>query len=88
MCSFFMEVTDMTNLTGTSVRFGLIALAAAVLSAGLCGDASAGAHKQRVHARSAFYESHAQLVSQAPTHLGPMRYYGGPKSPMWRGPAE
>jgi len=78
----------MTNLTGTSVRFGLIALAAAVLSAGLCGDASAGAHKQRVHARSAFYESHAQLISPAPTHLGPMRYYGGPKSPMWRGPAE
>ena len=78
----------MTNLTGTSVRFGMTALAAALLSAGLCGDASAGVHKGRVHARSAFYESHAQLVSQAPTHLGPMRYYGGPKSPMWRGPAE
>jgi len=88
MCSFFLEVTDMTNLTGTSVRFGMTALAAALLSAGLCGDASAGVHKGRVHARSAFYESHAQLVSQAPTHLGPMRYYGGPKSPMWRGPAE
>ena len=29
-----------------------------------------------------------QLVSQQPLHLGPMRYYGGPKSPMWRGPVE
>jgi hypothetical protein len=83
-----MELTDMTNLTGTRVRIGFIALAAAVLSAGLCGDASAGVHKGRVHARSAFYERRAQLVSPAPTHLGPMRYYGGPKSPMWRGPAE
>ena len=78
----------MISLTGTSVRIGFIALAAALLSAGLSGDASAEFHKGRVHARSAFYESHAQLVSPAPTHLGPMRYYGGPKSPMWRGPAE
>jgi len=83
-----MELTDMSKLTGTSVRFGFITLAAAVLSAGLCGDASAGIHKGRVHARSAFYESRAQLVSPAPIQPGPMRYYGGPKSPMWRGPAE
>jgi hypothetical protein len=78
----------MGKRTVTSLRIGFVALAAAVLSAGICGDASAGVHKGRVHARSVFYESHAQLVSPAPPHLGPMRYYGGPKSPMWRGPVE
>jgi hypothetical protein len=31
-------------------------------------------------------ESNAMPAStQQPNGLGPMRYYGGPKSPMWRG---
>jgi len=30
----------------------------------------------------------AQFVDVSSTNLGPMRYYGGPKSPMWRGPAQ
>jgi hypothetical protein len=34
------------------------------------------------------FESRAQLVPQQQVRLGAMRYYGGPKSPMWRGPAE
>jgi hypothetical protein len=78
----------MTNMTGRNARIGSVALVAAVLTAGLSGEAAAKVHKGRLHARSAVYESQAQLVSQPPTHLGPMRYYGGPKSPMWRGPAE
>jgi hypothetical protein len=78
----------MSNLARTSVRIGSASLAAAVLTAGLFGEASAGVHKRRVQVRSAVYESHAQLVTQPSTHLGAMRYYGGPKSPMWRGPAE
>jgi hypothetical protein len=28
------------------------------------------------------------FVDASPVNHGPMRYYGGPKSPMWRGPAE
>ena len=28
-----------------------------------------------------------QFVDASSSNLGPMRYYGGPKSPMWRGPA-
>jgi hypothetical protein len=76
---------DMTIMTGRNARIGFVTLVAAVLTAGLCGEAAAkNVHKGRLHARSAVYESHAQLVSEPPTHLGPMRYYGGPKSPMWR----
>jgi hypothetical protein len=32
-----------------------------------------------------FSNSHAQLVWQPQAQLTPMRYYGAPKSPMWRG---
>jgi hypothetical protein len=28
------------------------------------------------------------VVSSQPIRIGPMRYYGGPKSPMWRAPVE
>jgi hypothetical protein len=79
---------NMTYMTDRSVRLGFVTLVAAILTAGFCGDAIAKAHKGRLHARSPIYESHAQLVSQPPARLGPMRYYGGPKSPMWRGPVE
>ncbi len=80
----------MTCMTGIGVRIGWAALVAAILSVGICGDALAKAHKGhwRWHARGIAYESHAQLVMQQPARLGPMRYYGGPKSPMWRGPVE
>jgi hypothetical protein len=78
----------MTCKTGRNLRIGLVTLVATMLTAGPGSDALAKAHKGRLHARSAVYESQAQLVAQPATHLGPMRYYGGPKSPMWRGPAE
>jgi hypothetical protein len=78
----------MTYLTGSSARIGAATLVAIVLAIGICGDAAATTHKRHWHAHSSSYESRAQLVSQQPTRLGPMRYYGGPKSPMWRGPVE
>jgi hypothetical protein len=78
----------MTCMTARSVRLGFVTLIATMLTAGICGDALAKAHKGRLHARSSIYESRAQLVSQQPAQPGPMRYYGGPKSPMWRGPVE
>jgi hypothetical protein len=47
----------------------------------------------RLQARNFISESHEresakrlQLASQQTVQLRPMRYYGGPKSPMWRGP--
>jgi hypothetical protein len=77
----------MTCTTARSTRIAYVSLIAAVLTAGICGDAVAKVHRGRLHVRSHTFESHAQLIAQQPTSLGPMRYYGGPKSPMWRGPA-
>jgi hypothetical protein len=76
----------MTHLMGRSTRIGFAALVAAIVTAGFSGNAVA-AHKGHRHVHSSVYESHAQLVSPQPAQLGPMRYYGGPKSSMWRGPA-
>jgi hypothetical protein len=40
--------------------------------------------RQVLHVRSL-----SSVVSaQQPARLGPIRYYGGPKSPIWRAPAE
>jgi hypothetical protein len=71
-----------------TARVGFVILVGTIL-------AVAKADKARRHARSFMYESrgrdslkHLQLVPQQPVRLGPMRYYGGPKSPMWRGPIE
>jgi hypothetical protein len=48
------------------------------LTAGLCGDAAAKAGKPLVNNETA---KPVQVAAQQP---GQMRYYGGPKSPMWR----
>jgi hypothetical protein len=70
-------------------------LFAAVLVAGTGGEALAKSGKRHLHARHVVAmrsgkdtAARLQLVSQQPVRLGPMRYFGGPKSPMWRGPAE
>jgi len=78
----------MTYMNARSARIWFVVLAVTILTAGHCGDAAAKADKVRLHTRSSIAESRAQLVSQQPAGLGPIRYYGGPKSPMWRGPAE
>jgi hypothetical protein len=78
----------MSNVIAESSRIGLVALVITILAAGIGGDAAAGVHKGRLDVRSSFSESRAELVSQPPARLGAMRYYGGPKSPMWRGPVE
>jgi hypothetical protein len=77
----------MSYVNAGSARIGFVTLAVTILTAGFCGNASAKAHKGRLHVSSSVYESRAQLVPQQPAQFGPMRYYGGPKSPMWRGPA-
>jgi hypothetical protein len=82
------------GIAGTA-RIGFVTLVAAALTAAICGDAVAKVHKKRLHHRGFTVESREkksgerlQFVSQEPVRLGAMRYYGGPKSPMWRGPAE
>jgi hypothetical protein len=81
----------MTYIIGIGARIGLAGLVAAIAAFATCGEAAAKMHKHHhwhAHARSVAYESRAQLVTPPPARLGPMRYYGGPKSPMWRGPVE
>jgi hypothetical protein len=73
----------MTHIIG-SARAGCIILLTGIVTAALCGDADARGHKRHLHGHRAVYESRAQLVSQQPAQLAPMRYCGGPKSPMWR----
>jgi hypothetical protein len=70
-------------------RIDVFVPVAAVLTVGVCGDAAAKTHhKRHLHAHRPGAESRAQLMPQQPVRLGAMRYYGGPKSSMWRGPAE
>jgi hypothetical protein len=78
----------MSGMIAGTARLVLATLVAMVLTAGICGDAVARGHKARWHARNIPVESRVQPVLQQPVRLGAMRYYGGPKSPMWRGPVE
>jgi hypothetical protein len=79
----------MTYMIVSSARIGFVALVAAAITAGLCSEAVATHGKRHRHAHRLIPESRGiepdvQLASQQPVRLGPMRYYGGPKSPMWR----
>ena len=85
----------MTCRIARSARVGFVILVGTILTVGMCGDALAKLHKRHLHARGFLSGSRerqsakcARLVSQQPVRLGPTRYYGGPKSPMWRGPVE
>ncbi len=79
----------MTTIKAKNAGLGLV-LAVTALTMGFSGEAFAK-HRRHLHVYShaSVSEANAQLVSPAPasTGLGPMRYYGGPKSPMWRAPA-
>jgi hypothetical protein len=83
-----LEIETMSNINARSVRIGFLTLTAAmILAAGLADDAAAARH--RVHtAHFRGLNARAQYVQSVPVqeNAGPgaMRYYGGPKSPMWR----
>jgi hypothetical protein len=85
MQMYLGQEADLTFVTSRTARIGCFALLAAILTAGIWGDAVAKAGMGRLHARSPAAE---ELSTQQQARLGPMRYYGGPKSPMWRGPAK
>ena len=68
-------------------RWALVVLVATIQTAAICGDAIAKTGKVRLRDRNLAFEARAaEPVKSA--QAGPMRYYGGPKSPMWRGPTE
>ena len=76
-------------MTTRTTRIGLSVPAAIILTAGIWGDAVAKTGKGRLHVRHPAVQGHrAEPANSEQARLGPMRYYGGPKSPMWRGPVE
>jgi hypothetical protein len=78
----------MTSVIARIVRAGLVVLVGAILTIGASGEAAAKHRSGHLHAHRVLAYSHAELLPQHPARPGVMRYYGGPKSPMWRGPAE
>ena len=80
-----------TGIVTTIARLGLVIVVGAILAIASSGDAAAKhrkGHLHYTHVRHSIAASHAQLLPQQPARLGAMRYYGGPKSPMWRGLVE
>ncbi len=72
-------------------RWGFVVVLGAILAVATSGEAAAKHRKGHLHYAHVHHSvagSHAQLLTQQAARLGAMRYYGGPKSPMWRGPAE
>jgi hypothetical protein len=71
----------MTYVNAATLRMGFVGLAVTVaLTAGFSGEAAA---KHRSHA---VLHAHAQIIQTASLQEPArpvMRYYGGPKSPMW-----
>jgi hypothetical protein len=74
----------MINVIAGNARMGLVGLAATVvLTVGFCGEAVA---KQSEHVARHPLEQTIQTASiHETTRPASMRYYGGPKSPMWSG---
>jgi len=71
------------------VRIGAIALLATALVCGICRASAAEAGERSPnppHQTAARSQRPATppVSSEQQAHLGSMRYYGGPKSPMWR----
>jgi hypothetical protein len=69
-------------MTAGKLRIGFVILVATLLTAGVYGDASANQGKTRASETEA--AERLRLASSQTARLGPVRYYGGPKSPMWR----
>jgi hypothetical protein len=78
----------------TGIGFGV--LVGMFLTIGIDADAAAKTAKPHRHTyshahsyvaedREQAHGKRVQRVVHQPTRLEPMRYYGGPKSPMWSG---
>jgi len=65
-------------------RLGLAVLTSAMLATATPGEASAKHVRHIAHQHAHKQVQTGQTESAQPSNLGVMRYYGGPKSPMWR----
>jgi hypothetical protein len=75
----------LTHSITRSKRIGFLALIATVQIVCIGGDAFAQTDKVRDRNLAANARAVEPVKSAG---LGQMRYYGGPKSSMWRGPAQ
>jgi hypothetical protein len=64
--------------------FGSLLLAGSFLTVSLPGAAAAKNFVAVRHARAAACECRAPTPADTKPELAALRYYGGPKSPMWR----
>jgi hypothetical protein len=82
----------MSTIARTGFATGAAMRVATGLLVGLMLTASAVGPVQARHVNHSHRHVHrtkaapTQFVDASPVNLGPMRYHGGPKSPMWRGP--
>ena len=67
-----------------SRQIAFACLAGALLVGATAGTASAKHFKHVAHHRAHRHVEAVQTASDTTSNLGAMRYYGGPKSPMWR----
>jgi hypothetical protein len=77
----------MSNINARRARTGFLTLAAAMIAVtGLAGDAAARhrGHTARLHGLNARAQYVQSVVVQESAGPAVIRYYGGPKSPMWR----
>jgi hypothetical protein len=66
----------MAYMNARTIRVGFVILVTAVMTVGIYDDATAKEGKK--HAPD------EEAASSQTARLGPLRFYGGPKSPMWR----
>jgi hypothetical protein len=81
----------LTGVVTRIARLGIVIVVGAILAIATSGEAAAKhrkGHLHYAHVHHSIAGSYAQALPQQPARLGGMRYYGGPKSPMWRGPVE
>jgi hypothetical protein len=70
---------------GKFARVGGVVFAAAVATASVLGGAAAKHIKHHHQQQTVNLQvQNAQASLDESSHLSTMRYYGGPKSPMWR----
>jgi hypothetical protein len=83
-------VKTLRSNSARNARIGFAFLAAVVLVAAVPGEAAAKhwRHVARHHGTHKHLQDAQASVLPETTHLGSMRYYGGPKSPVWRAPVE
>jgi hypothetical protein len=78
----------MNHVAMRGMRTGAIVLLATLL---VCGVSRQGAaqtvERNSSQSRATRASAEPAVSSNQQARLGPMRYYGGPKSPMWRAPA-